>query len=412
VIWSLRKLRIRRKAVSTMIGGIIVLALFLTALTAMVVVSQQYDTYQNTADKMSQKDIDRFSENLIAINPGLTGPMDPYLPPLSACVSNMCQYDVFLANNGGVAVNIAAVYINTTQYLTANPTQTGCTLANGGPCLLFKATSTPTGFSFSQSDSSISAGEFNHTVRFWLPKNTLGTLPNIQFVPSNSIWVVTTRGRVFSFVWPFPPVGQSSLGGGTPLSIQTGSMKIAYIGTLSSKSDSCHSETRLPLTGPGNVTGYFSFVNPWTNVTIIQATTKPSPNKPYTCTQCFYVSVHSANSLSIPIQFNWGQLVIETANAPSMQKRAFIGGNYFGIVLGNTFYKYGTTVTVQPNDEFYLIFQVVNYNLGSETGSGDAYTGTAVVNNAYSNLAEGTAFRAYTIYLDGLYVRYNWGSGC
>ena len=54
----------RRSAVSTMIGGIIVLTLFLTALGAMVLVSQQYDTYQQTVNFMSQKDIDRFSENL------------------------------------------------------------------------------------------------------------------------------------------------------------------------------------------------------------------------------------------------------------------------------------------------------------------------------------------------------------
>jgi hypothetical protein len=122
--------------------------------------------------------------------------------------------------------------------------------------------------------------------------------------------------------------------------------------------------------------------------------------------------VHSANTLGFPIQFNWGQLVIETANAPSNLKRAFIGANYFGIVLDDNFYSYGTTVTVQPGDEIYLIFQVINYFLGSETGSGDAYTGTAVMNNAYSNLAQGATFQSYSIYLDGLYVRNQGSPGC
>jgi hypothetical protein len=386
----LRKLWIRRRAISTMIGGIIVLTLFLTALAAMVVVSQQYDTYQNVADKMSQKDIDRFSEKLIVNYPGLTPAVCP-----SPCALN--QYDMSLANNGGVAINIAAVYINTTQYLTANPTQTGCTLANNGPCVLVKATSTPTSFSFSENDSYISAGEFNHTVRFWLPQNTLGTLPNVAFTPSSSIWIVTTRGRVFSFQWPFPPVGQGSAGTGTPLNIQTGSMKIAYTGTYNSQSDACHQETPLRLPGPGG--SYLWFVNPWTTVTVLQGTT-------------FYVSVHTANTLGYPIDFNWGQLVIETANAPSNQKRAFIGANYFGIVLKDKFYSWGTTVTIQPGDEFYLIFKVINYFLGSETGSGDAYTGTAVMNNAYSNLAEDASFRSYTIYLDGLYMRNQANPGC
>ena len=65
----MRKLWIRRKAVSTMIGGVIVLGLFLTALIAVVFVSQQYDQYQTQANRMSQFDNQRLSEYLVFQSP-------------------------------------------------------------------------------------------------------------------------------------------------------------------------------------------------------------------------------------------------------------------------------------------------------------------------------------------------------
>ena len=43
-----------RRAVSTMIGGVIILSVLLTALGAMVFVSQQNDQYQQSANKMVQ----------------------------------------------------------------------------------------------------------------------------------------------------------------------------------------------------------------------------------------------------------------------------------------------------------------------------------------------------------------------
>ncbi len=62
----------RRRAVSTMIGGVIVLSLLLTALGTMVFVSQQYDQYQQSVNKMAQYDSQRLSEYLVFNSPGLT----------------------------------------------------------------------------------------------------------------------------------------------------------------------------------------------------------------------------------------------------------------------------------------------------------------------------------------------------
>ena len=62
----------RRRAVSTMIGGMIVLSLLLTALGTMVFVSQQNDQYQQSVNKMGQYDSQQLSENLVFNSPGLT----------------------------------------------------------------------------------------------------------------------------------------------------------------------------------------------------------------------------------------------------------------------------------------------------------------------------------------------------
>ncbi len=256
----MRKLWIRRKAVSNLIGGIIVLTLFLSAITAMIVLTQEYDAFQGTSSKMAQKDIDRFSENLKAMYPGLTGGF-----PATGCGSQCNQYNMYLANIGNIPVQIARIYINSTQQTT------GCTNTNNnvkGPCV-FNPGKTIASFNFNSTDSYIAPGELSHIVRLWLPNNIV--LPNASLTPSNSIWVVTNRGRVFSFEWPFPPVGQGLPGQGVPPTIFRGEMKVAYTGTPDSQPgalpqhDSNHQETgftyrrTLPI-GGGK---FLYFVNPW-----------------------------------------------------------------------------------------------------------------------------------------------------
>jgi len=396
----LRKLRVRRRALSSVIGGIIILALFLVALTALLVVNQQYDAYQDLAEKMSQKNIDRSSESLVAVYPGLK--------PTNCGSCNLNQYNMSISNQGGVGAQIIQIYINSTAE-PSQPTQPGC--STGGPCVLSPSKANFVGMRFALNDSYIGAGEFNHIVRLWLPQTM--ALPNVTLTPSNSIWVVTSRGRVFSFSWPLPPGGQGSAGTGTPVSIQTGSMKIAYNGTYNSLSDSCHKESRttLPARRGGGTT--LSFINPWITPTILEATNTVVNLADPTPTQTLYVSVYTANTLSTPITFSWGQMVILTARSDPNAKQFFVGGSYVGIVLKNTFYPYGQAVAIQPGDDFYLIFKMIYRNYGGPaSGSGDLFTGTATMNNAYSTQAEDSSFKSFVIFLDGLYVRNLGGPSC
>jgi len=188
--------RFGRSGVSTMIGGIIILTLFLTALTAMVLISQQYDRYQTILDSMSQQDVDRLSENLNFPYPGLSNSNS------SAECSSCIQYNMIVSNLSGVGTQVARIYItqpNSAAY----------------PLIVLNPSSTASPYTFSSGSSFINPGEASHQVIFWLP----GVNPNITLVSSypeaNTISVVTTRGREFSFQWPFPPAGAAVPTGST-----------------------------------------------------------------------------------------------------------------------------------------------------------------------------------------------------
>jgi len=176
-----------------MIGGIIVLGLFLTALAAMVVVSQQYDSYQVTVNKMAQKDLERFSEKLQVLYPGVSFPGIP----VSCAGSGSCnQFTITIKNLASVGTQIARIYINSTAY--------GC----NSLCILDPASSARSS-SFMYSDRFINPLEPNHPVTFWLDSSILFT----NEVP-NMISIVTTRGRVFSFQFPIPPSGGNQIPSG------------------------------------------------------------------------------------------------------------------------------------------------------------------------------------------------------
>jgi hypothetical protein len=199
------RLHARRKAVSSIIGGLIILTVILTALTAMVLVAQQYDTYQSILDVMSQKDIDRLSENIIAVYPGIYGPQ-----LVSGCGGSCNQYNMSLTNLGGIGTQIVRMYLNSTP---------------PGDCYrlcVFGDSSVPSAFHFLSSTSFINPAEAGHVLVFWLPITI--NLPT-DSPQANTISLATSRGRTFSFEWPFPPAGSYVP---TDLHLDMGPIRIAY----------------------------------------------------------------------------------------------------------------------------------------------------------------------------------------
>jgi hypothetical protein len=185
----MRKLWFRRKGISTLLGGIIVLSLFLTALASMILISQQYDAYEQIAAKLYQADVQRFSENLAFNYPGITVPGTPV-----PCVgfTGCLQYTLNITNAANIGTQIARMYINSTL--------TGCVPA----CILDPASS-PTSSRFRSADRYVNPAETYHLVVFWLPNNKA-----ISDEVLNTISVVTTRGNVFSLEFPIPAIGPST----------------------------------------------------------------------------------------------------------------------------------------------------------------------------------------------------------
>jgi hypothetical protein len=202
---KMRRLHARRKAVSSIIGGLIILTVILTALTAMVLVAQQYDTYQSILDVMSQKDIDRLSENIIAVYPGISGPQ-----LVSGCGGSCNQYNMSLTNLGGIGTQIVRMYLNSTP---------------PGDCYnlcVFSNSSALSPFHFLSSSSFINPAEAGHVLVFWLPSTI--NLPT-DSPQANTIGLATSRGRTFSFQWPFPPAGNYVP---TDLHLDMGPIRITY----------------------------------------------------------------------------------------------------------------------------------------------------------------------------------------
>lgn len=414
--------RIRgRKAVSSVIGGIIVLTLILTALGTMVFVSQQYDGYQTLVDKKSLIDISRFSENLVADYPGISEPTTT----ISCGGATACyQYNMTLSNvggltnagsinsgisggsGGGIGVQIARIYINSTQ--PQSQAANGCVAPNPQPCLLDSA-STPTAYKFRTADRFLNPGEFTHSVLFWLP-SSIGLLPNPNPpTPLNTVWIVTTRGRVFSFQWPFPPTGQALEA--VNANVATGSMKIAYTGQDYSKNEPawggsgsgyCHTET--PAAGDQISAGTYGtlyFVNPWITDTFLGDAGFGSP-PPTT----LYIYAKFTNTKTSPVTVTTGSLLIQVTAASANQKVYFIGGQYIGGIAGSgAFVAAPSALTISASQESTLIFKMLNYQLGSQKNPTGAvalsFSGMAAVSNAAT---DSTYFGA-SLLLEGFYDR-------
>ena len=230
----MRKILFQRRGVSTMIGGIVTLALLLTALVATVLVTQTYDSYESLAAKMQRANNDRFSEQLRAVFPGIVSAS-------GACPSGL-SCNVMTINNQGIGTNIARIYINSTGG--------GCI----SPCIL-DPSSTPAAFTFRASDGYLNSGEFLHQVLFWMP-NTF-TLPSSCKIAGysltygcNSIVIITSRGRTFAFQWPFPVAGQGGKGGAGGTGIYIGPVVYTFQPPLITYTTSSVRDPPIPISPP------------------------------------------------------------------------------------------------------------------------------------------------------------------
>jgi hypothetical protein len=421
-----------------MIGGIIVLSLLLVGLGAMVFVSQQNDQYQQSVEGMMQRNNQQSSESLVFNFPGLTLLTSSAVPGWgSGCTSTYNCYNMTVSDLGGVGVQVVRIYINSTG--------SGCTSL----CVL-NPISTITNYGFNQANSFLNAGEVNHWLILALPISV--ALPNSPF-SKNTILVVTSRGNVFSFQWPF----QNLVGGQSQSAFSAGIMKVAYQYSQSAKygydsmnewgpvaagsggtvtSEYCHHEPEQPYQAPAtdaeklamNSTdqtwgvrgGVLWFVNPWVSQDIINnaETNGPKgqvnghPTWPSNLTT-LYIYVNFTNVGSIPFAISAGSMDL------TWYSFNWIDANLIGYYQGappGAFYPAGSTHTVAPGASFYAIFKVVDVCLGrSSCKVDDSTTGTWPPPNDESVMFEGSAsltsntgdttFVAGVALLPGLWIR-------
>ncbi len=431
----------RRHAVSTMIGGLIVLSLILTALGTTVFVSQQYNQYQQLVKKMGQQDSQQFSEKLVINSPGLTILTSATISGWgSGCTTTYNCYNMSLSNLGGVGVQVARIYINST-----GPAGSGCSSPNPAPCIL-NPTSTIAPYAFNQANRFLNPGEVNHAVVLALPFAVTLPDPSPAF-PQNSILIATSRGNVFSFQWPVPlqVFGQSQS------AFSSGIMKVAYqsiSGGYDSKNEPgisgtsrtggltyCHkeplqnypaasnyAEALTGMTG-GTVTGTVTgntlyFVNPWvTYVSSYAGVLGSTINSGRTAKTQMYIYVNIINTGQTAYTPTAGSIDLGWYSANHLD------GTLLGVYYEGAFYPavaFGGAANaprITPSTNYYAIYKM-NYmkltnppssSLGAmPSGSVMLWGDASITNGSGSNPgnAEDQSYFSATVLLSGFWVRY------
>ena len=406
----MRKLWTRRKGVSTMIGGIIILTLFLSALSVMVFISQQYDKYQSTVENVNRSDVDTVSENLVGVYPGIVGGVNT-TTGLMCPVPTGCS--LLVSNEAGIGTEITRIYINSTY---PNETIAGCAYL-----CVFDEASVPTSFHFLQSSAFLNPAESSHQVTLYT--NSTLALP-IGLPGLNSITLVTTRGRMFSFQYPFPSGGAVSY-------LTTNIMKIAYTKMATGGYDSSKEQAAGGTGGPGychsntesatkiiapNPYGTLWFVNPWISSTIFKNAFPISSgqyNTPVGYNETMlYVYVNVTNSQNQPIVISGGNIWLQVtyftlvASQPTPQILV-MGGTLIGTYYNNA---WSTSPSVSPSTTVTLIYKINSWNWVLTPGPPSTYNPTLPpVDVTFSGVASMTSKNANGYFggataVDGLYV--------
>ncbi len=189
-----RKFLRAKKGMSTVFGGLFFVILILMGFNLMLWSFIQYDNYNTSLRSMSQNDQLAMSENLVPTNPGAQN-------------FSSTGFNIPVNNLGGTTVSISRIYI-----MNISPTGgVKCTNlgASAGPCIVDSpGTQNCAGLGVcSFTSGNIGAGEINHLIH----------VSGIAINDGSGYKVIlsSTRGRLFSFFYPWPvtPVNVGNPGG-------------------------------------------------------------------------------------------------------------------------------------------------------------------------------------------------------
>ena len=188
-----RKLARSKKGMSTNFGGLFFIILLLMGFNLMLWGFIQMDAYNSVVNSMQQRDQQAISENLLPQNPGAVN-----ITGTGLGAGN--SFNILVNNLGGTSVSIASIYIN-----NLSPTGSNNCYGATAPCVANPASS---GTAYSFIGGNIQAGEINHYIA--VNGISVGDGSGYKVVLS------TTRGRLFSFYYPWP-VSTPPPGGGNGL---------------------------------------------------------------------------------------------------------------------------------------------------------------------------------------------------
>src|SRR5438445_1255817 len=176
-----------KKGMSTVFGGLFFVILILMGFNLMLWSFIQYDAYNTTLRSMNQNDQLAISENLVPANPGAQN-------------FTSVSFNIPVNNLGGTTVSIARIYIT-----NISPTGSLYLDCTGSPCIIDPnpgtANCTGNGICFF-TNGNIAAGEINHLIHVTMPTSLSGTTLNDG--SGYKVILSSTRGRLFSFFYPWP----------------------------------------------------------------------------------------------------------------------------------------------------------------------------------------------------------------
>jgi hypothetical protein len=269
----------------------------------------------------------------------------------------------------------------------------------------------------------VNPGEANHVVILYLP-SAIGQLPNppSPAFPENTIFIVTSRGNVFAFQWPFQPL----IGGQSLSAFSFGVAKIAYQPSGSSGGyDSihdysgasghtagtyCHNEPLGTYPAPSNYaeqltvpgakdSGVLTFVDPWITQQIFDASDTLGD---YTQSTWLYIYADIVNTGNTAYTISSGSIDLTYSGSNHLD------ASLLGIYYDGNFYATTSGQSVQPGTSYYAIFKITTLTLGVNGGTWPPSNGQSAMfwgSASLTDNAEDQTYFAGTILLSGLWVR-------
>ncbi|HWY27776.1 MAG TPA: hypothetical protein VNW25_00815 [Candidatus Sulfotelmatobacter sp.] len=202
------KFALAKKGMSTIFGGLFFIILILMGFNLMLWGFIQYDNYNTTTFKMSQNDQLASSENLVPTNPGAQN-------------FTSTSFIIPVNNLGGTTVSIARIYI--TNISPTGGTQCTSTGASAGPCIVDSGAGSQNCAGNGNcylTNGNIGAGEINHLIHV----NGLAISDGSGY----KVILSSTRGRLFSFFYPWPVSSQNNGGGSGTFVTNIGPLSVYF----------------------------------------------------------------------------------------------------------------------------------------------------------------------------------------